>query len=156
MGAGQAFQTTNQKGSGAPPAFADLPATDLFKGKPVPVKLLTPEARKYRTMLRDGAKDGPNFAGHYTVAQWGAGAGCVQFAIIDARTGDVYMPPFYVCIAAPPDKPMDQIPEPLQFKPDSKLLIVTGARNEKGSGVYYYKWEKNRLALITSMPLPKS
>jgi hypothetical protein len=153
--AGHASSAASQQGPGAPPSFGALPAIDRFEGKPAPVKLLTPQARKYRTMLKDGAKDGPNFAGRYTVAQWGCGGGCVQFAIIDAKTGDVYFPPFYVSIVAGPDEKMDQIPEPLQFKPDSKLLIVTGARNEKGGAVYYYKWDNNRLALITSTPLPK-
>ncbi len=137
---------------GPPPDFADFPATARFEGKPAPVRLVTTQARKYRTMLRDGARDGPNFAGRYTIAQWGCGAGCVQFAIIDAKTGDVYFPPFYVAIVADPDVKMDQIPEPLQFKPDSKLLIVSGARNEKGGGTYYYKWDNNRIGLIASKP----
>jgi len=144
-----------RQGRPAPPAFTDFSVSDRFQGKPAAVKLVSAQARKYRTMLRDGAKEGPNFAGHYTIAQWGCGSGCVQFAIIDAKTGDVYFPAFYVAIVADPDVKMDQIPEPLQFKPDSKLLIVTGARNEKGGGVYYYKWERNRLALITSTPLSK-
>jgi len=144
-----------QAARSAPPGFADFPAPDRFEGKPAAVRLTTKQARMYRTMLRDSAKDGPNFAGHYTLGQWGCGAGCVQFAIIDAKTGSVYFPPFYVTIVAGPDEKMDQIPEPLQFKPDSKLLIVTGARNEKGGGVYYYKWDNNRLSLITSTTLPK-
>src|SRR5262249_28514698 len=144
-----------QSGRTAPPGFADFPAPDRFQGKPAPVKLVTRQARMYRTMLRDSAKDGPNFAGRYTIGQWGCGGGCVQFAIIDAKTGEVYFPPFYVSIVAGPEEKMEDIPEPLQFKPDSKLLIVTGARNEKGGGVYYYKWENNRLALITSTSLPK-
>jgi hypothetical protein len=154
IGLGQASQTS-QKGSGKAPDFADFPAIDRFDGKPAPVKLLTPQARKYRSMLRDSAKDGVNFAGHYTVGQWGCGGGCVQFAIIDAKTGDVFFPPFYVSIVAGPEEKMDDIPEPLQFKPNSNLLIVTGARNEKGGGVYYYKWDNNRLSLISSTPLPK-
>src|SRR5215470_2345406 len=144
-----------QAGHAAPPGFADFPAPDRFEGKPAPVRLLTKQARMCRTMLRDSAKDGPNFAGHYTIGQWGCGAGCVQFAIIDAKTGNVYFPPFYVSIVAGPEEKMDQIPEPLQFKRDSKLLIVTGARNEKGGGVYYYKWDNNRLTLVSSKPLAK-
>jgi len=155
MGQGLTRQPGTQKNRAAPPSFADLSTTDRFEGKPAPVKIVTRQARTYRTMLRDSANDGPNFAGHYTIGQWGCGSGCVQFAIIDAKTGDVYFPPFYVSIVAGPEEKMEDIPEPLQFKPDSKLLIVTGARNEKGGGVYYYKWENNRLALITSTPLPK-
>jgi hypothetical protein len=145
----------SQKGSGKAPDFADFPATDRFDGKPAPLKILTPQARKNRSTLRDSVKDGVNFAGHYIVGQWGCGGGCVQFAIIDAKTGDVYFPGFYVSVVAGPEEKMDEIPEPLQFKPDSKLLIVTGARNEKGGGVYYYKWDSNRLTLVSSAPLAK-
>src|SRR5262249_44768302 len=137
-----------QSGYAASPCFADFPAPDRFECNPATVSLLTKHARVYRTMLRDSAKDGPTFAGHYTIGQWGWGAGCVQFAIIDAKTGNVYFPPFYVSIVAGPEEKMDQIPEPLQFKRDSKLLIVTGARNEKGGGEYYYKWANNKLPLI--------
>jgi hypothetical protein len=155
VGFAQAPKTTSEKGSGKAPDFADYPAADRFDGKPAPLKIVTPQARKYRTMLRDSAKDGVNFAGHYIVGQWGCGGGCVQFAIIDAKTGDVYFPSFYVSVVAGPEEKMDEIPEPLQFKPDSKLLIVTGARNEKGGGVYYYKWDNNQFSLISSMPLPK-
>ena len=155
VGFAQAPKTTSEKGSGKAPDFTDYPAADRFDGKPAPLKIVTPQARKYRTMLRDSAKDGVNFAGHYIVGQWGCGGGCVQFAIIDAKTGDVYFPSFYVSVVAGPEEKMDEIPEPLQFKPDSKLLIVTGARNEKGGGVYYYKWDNNQFSLISSMQLPK-
>ena len=154
VGFGHSAEASNQKGGNAP-GFADFPAGDRFSGKPAALKILTPQARKYRTMLRDSVKDGVNFAGHYIVGQWGCGGGCVQFAIIDAKTGDVYFPPFYVSVVAGPEEKMDEIPEPLQFKPDSKLLIVTGARNEKGGGVYYYKWDNKHLTLVSSTPLAK-
>jgi len=155
VGFGQASQAISQKGGAKTPDFAEFPAGDRFDGKPAALKIVTPQARKYRTMLRDSVKDGVNFAGHYIVGQWGCGGGCVQFAIIDAKTGDVFFPGFYVSVVDGPEEKMDEIPEPLQFKPDSKLLIVTGARNEKGGGVYYYKWDNKQLSLISSTPLPK-
>jgi hypothetical protein len=37
-----------------------------YRGKPAPVRLESPKAKLYRTVLRKGAKGGPNFAGHYT------------------------------------------------------------------------------------------
>ena len=155
VGFGQASQATGQKGGGKTPDFADFPAGGRYEGKPAPVKVLTQQAKKYRSMLRDSVKDGVNFAGHYIVGQWGCGGGCVQFAIIDAKTGDVFFPAFSVSVVAGAEEKMDEIPEPLQFKPDSKLLIVTGARNEKGGGVYYYKWDNNRLILVSSKALAK-
>ena len=155
VGFGQAAQAACQKGGGKTPDFAEFPAGDRFEGKPAALKIVTPQARKYRTMLRDSVKDGVNFAGHYIVGQWGCGGGCVQFAIIDAKTGDVFFPAFSVSVVAGAEEKMDEIPEPLQFKPDSRLLVVTGARNEKGGGVYYYKWDNKQLSLISSTPLPK-
>jgi len=42
-----------------------------------------------------------------------------------------------------------------QFRVESRLLIVSGSRNEKGEGVYYYKWDKNRLTLIATAAVKK-
>lgn len=143
------------KRNGAQLRFEDFPAGPRFKGKPAPVKIVTREARQFRTMLREGAAEGPNFAGHYTVVTWGCGGGCVKFGIVDAITGSVYMPSFYVAVVAPADVDADHIPDPVQFKIDSNLLIATGARNEKGNGTYYYKWEKNQLTLIKAIEAPQ-
>jgi hypothetical protein len=141
---------------GTPPAetprFADYPVrqSERFKGKPAAVKLTSAQARRYRTMIREGALEAPNFAGHYTIVQWGCGAGCVQFAVVNAKTGAVFMPPFSVGPRALVEGQTGEPDEPLQFRVDSKLLIVSGSRNEKGEGIYYYKWDKDRLALVAN------
>lgn len=137
------------------PRFEDLPVVEQFKGKPAAVRLATREAQKYRTMIREGAREGPNFAGHYTLVEWGCGAGCVQFAVVDAKTGAVFMPPFYVGPRALVERETGEPEEPLQFRVDSRLLIVSGSRNEKGEGTYYYKWERNRLTLVASAAVKK-
>jgi hypothetical protein len=36
----------------------------------------------------------------------------------------------------------------LTHRIDSMLLIVSGSRNERGEGLYHYKWDGKRLALI--------
>ena len=138
------------------PRFEDFPVTEKFAGKPAPVKLLTAEARRYRMVIREGAREGPNFAGHFTIVTWGCGAGCVQFAIVDARTGLVYSPRFYVAARTHFDEETDQPDEPLQFRIDSKLLIVSGSPNEKNDGMYYYSWDGKRLALIKSAVFKKN
>jgi hypothetical protein len=56
--------------------------------------LATKDARMFRTELRRQAARGPNFAGHYTLALWGCGAGCANGAVIDARSGQVGFIPF--------------------------------------------------------------
>jgi hypothetical protein len=61
-------------------------ATDIGEqnGACVPHRTMTPAA------------SGPNFAGHYTLARWGCGAGCVTVAVIDMTTGAVQFPPFSI------------------------------------------------------------
>ena len=51
-----------------------------------------PDARSFRTRLSEALHRGVNFAGHYAVAGWGCGTGCISGAIIDARTGNVFWP----------------------------------------------------------------
>src|SRR5512137_1568643 len=73
------------------PQFEDYPAVDEFRSKPVEVDLSShPKARYFRTRLKDGAKKGPNFAGHYTLVLWGCGNECQMSLIIDLRNGKVY------------------------------------------------------------------
>lgn len=48
-----------------------------------------PEAKMFQTKIREAAQQGPNFAGHYTVATWGCGSGCQQHAVVDAQSGDI-------------------------------------------------------------------
>jgi hypothetical protein len=137
--------------TGATPRFEDYPAT-VYKGRAAAVRLNgSKDARTFRTRLREGAKEGVNFAGHYTLAQWGCGAGCLQAAFIDAKTGAVFFPAelngFGVWF-------WDNNEEALQFKPDSRLLIMSGFPASEGSkgnpksGLYYYEWTGQRLRLV--------
>lgn len=59
--------------------FEDYRVTQKFNGNPAAAVIATRRARMFRTMIRTQAKQGPNFAGHYTVAIWGCGSGCRQF-----------------------------------------------------------------------------
>ena len=64
--------------------------TDVMKGKPQPVDLSSYKgAKKYRTHLRQGAKEGPNFAGHYTIVTYGCGTQCQDNWVIDEKTGKI-------------------------------------------------------------------
>ena len=74
----------------AAPAFDQFPITETFNGKPAAPVLKEAEDRAFRTRIREGAAGGPNFAGHYTIVEWGCGAGCVSIATVDAKTGTVY------------------------------------------------------------------
>lgn len=70
--------------------FRRHPVREIYHGVPAPVELDShPQARQFRTRLSEGAKHGPNFAGHYTVVEWGCGTNCQQLAVVDARSGRV-------------------------------------------------------------------
>lgn len=69
----------------------EIPKKDIFTGTPAPVVLSSfKDATIYRTVLKEGAKKGPNFAGHYTVVSFGCGTQCQDNWIIDATTGIIY------------------------------------------------------------------
>jgi hypothetical protein len=129
------------------PTFADYPAKGKLTGKPAKAKIRTKEARMYRTAITEGAKEGPNFAGHFTIVQWGCGTGCLGFAIVDANTGNVFTPPFYVGFGYDLDTTLRDR-ELLEYRLGSRLLIVTGMTNEKDQGQYFYEWDGKRLKLV--------
>jgi hypothetical protein len=78
------------------PRFEDYRVAETFRGTLVPAVLSSAKARLFRTVLRREAASGPNFAGHFTLARWGCGAGCVAIAVIDVVTGTVVFAPFAV------------------------------------------------------------
>lgn len=128
------------------PAFEDFPITDIYEGETAPLDLAdNPEAQEFRTRLTEASQEKPNFAGHYIMAAWGCGAACVQMAIIDAQTGQVFMLPFYVCC-------WSDVEDPLEFRLDSSLLIIRGRRNERlPETIYYYHWNEGQLKLLHTL-----
>ena len=115
------------------------------------------DANTFRTNLRNAAKAGVNFAGHYILTTWGCGTNCSQSAIIDARNGQVFFPAEFAglingfCdvpeVSDPTDAPQmpDDLEAPILYKADSRLLILRGYKggdfNKNGHcGVYYLEW----------------
>lgn len=138
------------------PQFKDYPAQEKFSGKPAQPKLASKRARLFRTMIRTQAAEGPNFAGHYRIATWGCGAGCVQFAIVDVKTGDVYFPPEVETVMVL----LEQEGDPLQFQAEGRLLVITGQKEKAnfrnaGEGRFFYEWRNNRLVLLRSVKLER-
>jgi hypothetical protein len=127
--------------------FTDYPVREQFTGKNAPL-VLTRKDRAYRTRLSEAAKEKPNFAGRYILAAWGCGTECLMGTLIDARTGRVYWIPFTVCCWG---TDVDNNFRAIEFRPDSRLIIFTGARNEEGNGTYFYKFENNRFRLVYSV-----
>ena len=115
------------------------------------------EAWAYRTNLRDAAKAGPNFAGHYTLAGWGCGTGCLDWGIVDQANGKVTFDgkirtvqnltdvwpindPVAKHYAALGADAADF--DTLLFRKDSELLVMIGAPggDERQSGIHWLRW----------------
>ncbi len=132
------------------------PGAPRFEQFPVPLSRVTPApvdvnssaaARRYRTVLRAGAREGPNFAGHYTIIAWGCGSSCTEFAVVDSLTGRVYFPREFTVTSgvhlAADDFERAANGEglwALRYRSDSALLIVLGALDEDPAreGATYY------------------
>lgn len=124
----------------AMPRFTEYSTTDTLVRAPARVDLTShPAARRYQTVLEAGARQGPNFAGHFTVVTWGCGSPCTRLAIIDARTGRVWVTRRW--FGRPP-----------LFRRDSRLLIHDPSwaqLDANGSPVFgpveYFVWTGQRL-----------
>jgi hypothetical protein len=134
-----------------PYPFDKYPVTKTYQGKPAPPLLDTPRSREYRSRIRNGAKEGPNFAGHYTVISWGCGTECGVYIIVDAQTDQVYWPPeishgVELGVAGP------------EYRLDSTLMVVASCAAPETYGYKncnrkYYNWIGSKLILLKSEPV---
>jgi hypothetical protein len=136
------------------PKFEDFTAVGLFRGTPAMPILATREDRRFRTMIQEGARKGPNFAVHFTIADWGLGSNIGEFSIIDANTGRVHVP--FRAVAYPPM--FSYVEDPalgvaaLDFRLDSRMLLIRGCPGEKRCGSYFFEWTGTRLKLLKAVP----
>jgi hypothetical protein len=68
------------------PTFAEAAMPD-FEGRDA-------WAARYRTMIRQGVEDGPDFAGHWSLVQVGCGTGCSNTYMVDHATGEALPFPY--------------------------------------------------------------
>ena len=130
--------------------FAMYPAHSSYKGIPAPPRLVTSGQREFRTVLRNGAKKGPNFDGHYTVVQWGCGSNCVVYAVVDAKTGKVFSPDMK---EARLPNPQMAYPCDLVYRRDSALLVIeSSATSESTCEPHMYVWSGSQFVPETQAP----
>ena len=128
----------------------------FYKGTPASPKL-DHDQQMFAPSSERGAKAEVQFAGHYTVPQFGCGAGCSAFAVVDSITGKVYDG---FAIADLPHQWLEKQPgdQPLriQFVPSSRLLKINGCPNESDCGYDdYVMIDGKGLKLIQKWLLPK-
>lgn len=121
---------------------------------PAPPNVKTGRAYLYRTVIKEEAKLGPNFADHYTIIRIGCGAATTCLAIADAKSGNVYFPPDLKSAEALLVDTGKVNVDTLNYRRDSRLLIVVGSPNGKidQSGISYYLWQSGKLKLIRFIP----
>ena len=106
--------------------FSEFPVV-VYKSKLVPPDFKTdPKAKLFRTQIREQCKEkGINFAGHYTIAEWGCGSDCQQIAIIDRTNGKIY----YSGIQEDTD-----LSYGIKCRPDSRMLVLNSRLLETHKG----------------------
>jgi hypothetical protein len=135
------------------PTFEQFKVTERFTGAPAAAALRTKMQRNFRSVIRDAAQKGPNFAGHYTLAEWGCGAGCVSMAIVDEQNGQTFDGPFKLLgFDLSYEYGGD---EQLTYKIDSRLIVARGCPGETDCGTYYYEWVGNQFKLLRKTPAAK-
>lgn len=102
-----------------------------------------PDAKIFRTRLREAIGQKPDFAGYYKVATWGCGTMCQTTALIDARDGKVYFAPFTSLLG-------------VEHRTNSRLLIEnppaevkayvkdSGESKPKWLETIYWQWDENQ------------
>jgi hypothetical protein len=139
------------------PRFEDYRAAEIFKGKPAAPVLRTSDDRMFRTRIRRGAAEGPNFAGYLTIVVWGCGAGCIGAVVVDARNGKIHGMPFGAVAMsfmryADGSTETDESFKRIEYKLDSRMLLIRGCPEQTNCGSYYYEWTGSAFRLIRKIP----
>jgi hypothetical protein len=133
------------------PTFDNYKVTEIWTAKPAKPVLRSPADRMFRTHIREQAKQGPNFAGHFTIVEWGCGTMCTSFVVMNAKNGSIYSPKEV------------QYGISISYRSDSNLLIIDSTDKIKEifgknvdlatcktytEGTRYYRWDGNKFRHI--------
>jgi hypothetical protein len=145
-----------QSGGDQTPSFSAFKVPE-YKKKPAPAKILTRFDRQFRAAIREGARKGPNFAGHFTIVSWGCGTGCNSFVIVDAASGQIYWTAPFSTIGMPYEGAKSgREYGGLDYKADSRLLVADGCPEDDNDkcGTHYYEWRNGSFRSIQFKPDP--
>lgn len=142
-------------GQSKEPRFEDYPIIPTVKTTPAAPKLRTAGQRRFRTVLRDSVAKGANFADHYAVVKWGCGTGCLQMAVVDAASGEIYDGPFGelsdATVYLGPNVEDDKTG--IFYRRDSSLLEIRGCPNSKECGTFHFQWMGTQFKLLRRVPM---
>ena len=137
--------------------FDRYPGQEMLSGKPAAPQVDTPRARRYRTVLREEAKRGPNFNGHYRVIHWGCGTNCIEWAVADLSNGKVWFAAEPANSCFPPDEAADtKVPDWFDIRLTSRLLALhhcaAAARGRTFDTRSLYEWQNGAMRLVVTEP----
>jgi hypothetical protein len=131
------------------PRFNQYPASGAYKGKAATVILATEDERMFRTRLREASTWPANFAGDYVLTSWGCGMSCIMAGVVSRKTGRVYFVPGNICCWA-------EEQSPIEFYPNSRLIVLSGFINEQGArGVHYYEFTGKTFKHLKTIPVER-
>ncbi len=142
------------------PRFQDYVAELYVGANAAPDVSSEARSRRYRTQLKDWAREQPNFAGHYILATWGCGTGCTEIAVIDAMTGKVFHPQgvrtnsiedvYAEVLVEVKDGERRADFGALRYRADSRLLMLFGTPDGRAQdkGISYFVWEDERMRRV--------
>jgi len=132
--------------------FEDYAVKEVFNGTPARPIIVRKEHREFRSVINDAAAKGPNFAGHYTVAQWDCGSACLGMAVIDEATGKVFPAPFTTLTTPFVDGEDAHTFKGLVFDVKSRLFIADGCPEDKQCATNYYEWKDDSFKNLRMVP----
>ena len=136
------------------PAFSSYPAkVEKAQTRSIDFQR-SPGANTFKTRLKAALAEGTDFAGHYRIAGWGCGTGCISGAVIDVRDGRVYFPEELAALSVGYFSG-DYESEPLKYRKNSRLMVLSGIpgridenKPQKPWGDYYFEWKNNRFRQV--------
>ncbi len=137
--------------TGKLPRFDEYPAGIPYHDHGRVARMKAPRGlhEEIRLRLTDSFSHGakPDAAGRYIRLTWPCGTTCIGSALMNAATGRVIMLPYM--------SGWDDVPdgfEPVDVRLNSRLVVLSGARNERGIlGRHFYVLQNGRLRHLRSV-----
>jgi hypothetical protein len=124
------------------PTFQEYRVAQIYRGKPARPVFTTKEELEFRTRIREGAAEGPNFAGRYAVIIWGGGTGTGTFVLVDEKTGEIFF-------NVDPNKGIE-----FMFNLDSRLMVIDGCSGPTLDGPCvrsFWEWTGTKMKFLTEI-----
>lgn len=116
-----------------------------------PLIFTTKKSKEFRTLITSNSEKQPNFSGHYIIIIWGCGTDCHEFAIINKKNGKVFTDKKINFVSGV----MGNDEARIDFRKNSRLIIINGRINDKKEGKFFYDWDGEKLKLIKVQKLEK-